>query len=1331
VSPSFRAGDSLASHAEDRHMPTRTPSRGRTATPPCARPLRWLVALLIPALLAGTSGAVAVMAAQPTAVSEADRHDVASAPDLAAEGHDSAGTPAGSDTAGDPIDPFGGAPAPADAPPADAPPAPAGDDPSDVPAGIEPSIQYEEADAHAADPNRFTPGGLVTIGYTPRADDGWPVDGHGPRSLPAGHASGRDMARAAQGSRWAISPPAGLGDDDGNASPVDGPAPTGVVATAEPARANRTVEAAPAPGTAVAGLRRQVFGFLPYWTLSDSTTVLKYDYLSTIAYFSVGADSRGNLLKRNADGSLTTGWGGWTSSRLTSVITAAHQHHTRVVLTISVFAWTSSQATKQATLLGSSTARLNLARQAAAAVRDRGADGINLDFEPIAAGHAADFTAFVRTVRAELNRIRSGYQLTFDTTGFIGNYPIENATAPGGADAIFIMGYDYRTAGSATAGSIDPLNGSGYTLIDTIRSYTARVAPSRLILGLPYYGRAWSTTSSALRATNQSGTKFGSSTSVIYDTAAELVRVYGRRYDSTEQSPWFAYQRQNCTATYGCVTSWREVYYDDAQSLKARYDLVIRSGLRGSGIWALGYDGTRPELYGAISLKYLHDTTAPESGIVVMPVRTSDSGFVVAWRSVDDSAISGYDIQVSTDGAAWTAWLTGTKATSDVFLGTQGHGYAFRVRATDAYGNVGAWDVGATYDTTPTLAVGGFGRVAVDGVGQRVTPDTASLRVASLSIGDRVAIIGGPVSADGYTWYEVTGPLTEWNTVNFTRSGVWMAVRSATDTFVSAAPAPNGTLVEAGVDGLTFGDVGASSLGSSTVALSARAFSPNGDASKDRLRLRWTNRLALDSIALRAFRLDGSLIGSRALPDVGEGAQVFDWDGALTGVGAPADGRYVVQLVGMVGTKAYSAPSARPVTAAQIARYAVTIDRVAPAVTSAASSGTYLSPNGDGRNDSLTVALAVAGGATWDFTASPVSGSTVGAAVRSLGGSGTSARVTWTGRNDSDAVVADGTYRLTLRIADLAGNRAVRSWTAVKDTVAPGVASSLAPAVISPNGDGAADSTVLRWTSTERVSGWVGLRHGTTLIRRWAVTGLAGGAVRWTGLDAAGRPVADGHYVLRVDVLDAAGNRTVVDRGVVVDRTAGYLRWSTTMFDPHDGDRLLPSSRVTFRLIRSATTTLAIVDATGHVVRTAWTNRSQAAGAWGWTWNGKLASGAWAPVGRYAAVLTVVSRIGTSRLGRSVFAGAFDVRPSSTTLHAGQTLTLTIRSVEPLATRPVVTFTQPGHAAVAKSATLLSAGLFRVSFTVAAGGTGAASVSIRARDSAGGTNRAGLTVTIL
>ena len=71
---------------------------------------------------------------------------------------------------------------------------------------------------------------------------------------------------------------------------------------------------------------------------------------------------------------------------MTSVISSAHQHGTRVVLTVSVFAWTTAQANVQRAILGSAAARLNLARQIAAAVRDRGADGVNLDFEPLASG---------------------------------------------------------------------------------------------------------------------------------------------------------------------------------------------------------------------------------------------------------------------------------------------------------------------------------------------------------------------------------------------------------------------------------------------------------------------------------------------------------------------------------------------------------------------------------------------------------------------------------------------------------------------------------------------------------------------------------------------------------------------------------------------------------------------------------------------------------------------------------------------------------------------------------------------------------------------------------
>ncbi|MFL5680844.1 MAG: hypothetical protein ACJ77B_09620, partial [Chloroflexota bacterium] len=210
---------------------------------------------------------------------------------------------------------------------------------------VHPGIQYEDAIAHANDRIAFTPGGRVTRGYSPRAGDGWSVGGHAPRPLPAGNATGRDLVASPQGSRWAVRAPGAVVPRPAPSvvpAPVDAPTvdPADVTAADGASAVVPDVTAAPAPANA--GLIRQVFGFLPYWELTDSSTTLNYDVLSTIAYFSVGADSKGNLLKRNADGTATTGWGGFGSSKLTSVINAAHSHRTRVVLTLSVFAWTSS-----------------------------------------------------------------------------------------------------------------------------------------------------------------------------------------------------------------------------------------------------------------------------------------------------------------------------------------------------------------------------------------------------------------------------------------------------------------------------------------------------------------------------------------------------------------------------------------------------------------------------------------------------------------------------------------------------------------------------------------------------------------------------------------------------------------------------------------------------------------------------------------------------------------------------------------------------------------------------------------------------------------------------
>ena len=711
------------------------------------------------------------------------------------------------------------------APRPDLEPAPLGSEASqDVAGGLQPTVHYEDAVKHERDEIEFTPGGRVTVGFTPGASDRSQVGGAAPRALPAGRLTGREIREAAQaGSMGNGAPPATNPSTTPSTTPSATPDATPDVAPSATPDPTPTEAPSDAPvvdpadigeadGASVLqigdgavsdlaaavspnGLRKEIFGFLPYWEL-DSSLVLDYAKLSTIAFFGVGASAAGNL-EKTKDGKATVGWAGWTSSRMTTVINDAHRNNTRVVLTVQSFGWSDAGLTKQKSLLGSATARQNLAKNIATAIRDRGADGVNLDFEPLASGYGDQFVDLVKRVRKELDAVQKGYQLTFDTLGYIGNYPIEAATAPGAADAIFIMGYDYRNGSASKVGSIAPLGGPTYDIADTIRAYTARVPASKLILGVPYYGRAWSTDSDKFGANNISSTKNGASSTVIYTSALPVLAEHGRRYDSVEGVAWTAYKRENCTAAHGCVKPWRQLYVDDAQALKAKYDLVNAYGLRGAGIWALGYDGSRPELWNAIRDKFITDTTPPRAGIRNLPATQANESFTVSWASDDDFGVASHDVDVAVDGGSWARWLSDAPGTSATYVGARGKTFAFRVRARDHKGNLSSW---ANVPSNPaaSVSVGGFGRVTTDTLNARSGAGTDKSLVTTLKAGDLVAFLEGPVNANGYPWYRVAAPLTEWSIVGGTRTDLWVAISAGGSTYVTAAPPPNTTRVTSG-----------------------------------------------------------------------------------------------------------------------------------------------------------------------------------------------------------------------------------------------------------------------------------------------------------------------------------------------------------------------------------------------------------------------------------------------------------------------------------------------------------------------------------------------------
>lgn len=437
-----------------------------------------------------------------------------------------------------------------------------------------------------------------------------------------------------------------------------------------------------------AGPSREIYGFLPYWELADPDLTLDYSVLSTIAYFGLTARATGDLEQTGSNGAPEAGWTGWQSGNLTAIIDAAHAQGTRVALTVERFAWDTAGTAATTALLSSPTARATLVGQIVAQVLARGVDGVNLDVEPVPAGQSANFDALVQALRNALNAARPGLELVVDVTGDIGNYDVTALTAPGAADALFIMGYDYRRAGAAQAGSIAPLVSPTYDtdLTRTLQAYLSLTTPDHLLLGLPYYGRAWSTISNQPNAsTLPQNDQNGYSVAAPYTAAADLAATNGLQWDGTETSAWTTYQRQFCAT---CPNVWRELYFDNAQSLAAKYQLVLAAGLRGTGIWALGYDGTKPELTQLMHQVFGAVAPLPPTGSLAV---TADNvggnppnAFSPNGDGVADTATLSWWISAPATGSVairagsttlWSAAVTGSSG-SVTWNGTNGAGTA-------------------------------------------------------------------------------------------------------------------------------------------------------------------------------------------------------------------------------------------------------------------------------------------------------------------------------------------------------------------------------------------------------------------------------------------------------------------------------------------------------------------------------------------------------------------------------------------------------------------------------------------------------------------------------
>ena len=339
-------------------------------------------------------------------------------------------------------------------------------------------------------------------------------------------------------------------------------APPAVISPETPVTLKSTTDGAPA---------FMVYGWHPYW--AGTYAHLNYDYnvLTHIAYFSYEVDT--------ATGSYST-LRGWDT---TPLIDYAHQRGVKVMLTVTNFG--SERNTK---ILTDTVKQWTLINTVIAQLKARNGDGVNFDFETVPSAMKANMVSFcrraVRGIKAELPLA----EISFATPPVNWSDGWDLEALGGICDYLIMMGYNYHWSGSSTAGPVAPLDGENYDIERSIREdYLDKgVAPSRLLLGMPWYGYDWPVNSSARKATTT-----GTGKSKTYITTLQMVLSYGKTFDNETSVPWTSYQDG---------TQWHQMWFEDSLSLLLKANYAKKNGLAGVGIWALSYESGRSELWNGL-----------------------------------------------------------------------------------------------------------------------------------------------------------------------------------------------------------------------------------------------------------------------------------------------------------------------------------------------------------------------------------------------------------------------------------------------------------------------------------------------------------------------------------------------------------------------------------------------------------------------------------------------------------------------------------------------------------------------------------------------------------
>lgn len=187
-------------------------------------------------------------------------------------------------------------------------------------------------------------------------------------------------------------------------------------------------------------------------------------------------------------------------------------------------------------------------------------DGINIDFEAVLTEDKEYFISFLKALKTRIGRKTLSVALPARTKKVNEAYDYERIA--GVADRIIVMAYDEHWSGSQP-GSVASLQ-----WCERVADYALKtIGGKKLVMGLPFYGRAWS--------------EINPSRAYRFSSLSKLMEEKGiqetRRVDG---SVYFEYSELIKV----------KVFYEDHRSVHQRAELYYTQGVNNIAFWRLGQE---------------------------------------------------------------------------------------------------------------------------------------------------------------------------------------------------------------------------------------------------------------------------------------------------------------------------------------------------------------------------------------------------------------------------------------------------------------------------------------------------------------------------------------------------------------------------------------------------------------------------------------------------------------------------------------------------------------------------------------------------------------------